>query len=113
MTKSTWDRNDLEPDRDPNTGSMIPCVLCGMSPQVGGTGFCSPECEAALEQMHSDREALDKSIQSISNLAHSIARAGRVIKMRHAGRPKLRKSKIFNPMKRYTRENPDLKWLIP
>lgn len=44
-----WDDPNLEPDRDPFTGSMIPCVVCEMSPQVGGTGCCSRECEADLE----------------------------------------------------------------
>lgn len=41
---------DLEPDRDPLTGEMIPCVWCEMRPQVGGTGYCSRECKEELEE---------------------------------------------------------------
>lgn len=43
---------DLEPDRDPETGSMIPCVVCTMSGQVGGTGVCSRACSEALREMY-------------------------------------------------------------
>lgn len=51
-TSNVWDRDDLEPDRDPETGSFVPCVWCGMSGQVGGTGVCSPECEDELMEYY-------------------------------------------------------------
>ena len=53
---SVWDRPDLEPDRDPETGEMVPCVWCGMSPQVGGTGCCSPACEAEMDGWYAATE---------------------------------------------------------
>ena len=46
----SWDDLNLEPDRDPVDGRMVPCVVCMSSPQVGGKGVCSPECEADLEE---------------------------------------------------------------
>lgn len=39
---------DLEPDIDPADGRMVPCVFCMSSPQIGGTGVCSKECEEEL-----------------------------------------------------------------
>lgn len=46
----SWDDPDLEPDRDPVDGRMVPCVSCMAAPQVGGMGVCSPKCEAGLEE---------------------------------------------------------------
>lgn len=41
----------IKPDRDPFTGSMIPCVVCTMAPQVGGTGLCATCTPEDLEEL--------------------------------------------------------------
>lgn len=45
---SDFTNENLEPDRDPIDGRMVPCVFCMSAPQVGGTGVCSSECEDGL-----------------------------------------------------------------
>lgn len=52
----SWDTSDLEPDLDPVDGRRVPCVVCMSSPQVGGMGVCSPECEADLEEWNKEDE---------------------------------------------------------
>ncbi len=38
----------LEPDCDPFADELVPCVWCGMSAQVSGSGVCSRECWVEL-----------------------------------------------------------------
>lgn len=44
----------MDDDRDPETGSLVPCVFCGMAPQRGGTGVCSDGCDEALKGAYPD-----------------------------------------------------------
>lgn len=49
MTEDHWidmAHADMEDD------STIPCVVCMMAPQRGGTGCCSQECVEALEEAY-------------------------------------------------------------
>lgn len=46
-----------EDDRDPETGQVVPCVVCGMGPQRGGTGCCSQKCIDALAEAYPQHSA--------------------------------------------------------
>lgn len=39
-------------DEDPETGAVIPCVVCAMNSQRGGTGCCSQQCLDALHEAY-------------------------------------------------------------
>lgn len=45
-----------EPDQDWNEDlgmpTMIPCVVCSIGPQYGGSGFCSVKCAEDLFEMY-------------------------------------------------------------
>lgn len=46
-TEPDWDWNE-----DLGMETMIPCVVCSMGPQCGGTGCCSVACVEALFEMY-------------------------------------------------------------
>lgn len=52
-----------EVDLDPETGSLVPCVVCGMASQRGGTGCCSEECLASLNEAYPPVSLLDRAEQ--------------------------------------------------
>lgn len=52
----------LEPDRDPLSGEMIPCVVCTMSPQIGGTGLCNQCTEEDLMEYCEWLSRLDSDV---------------------------------------------------
>lgn len=51
IPRSDWTK-PMEPcmdfDEDRMVFRAVPCVGCGMGPQMGNTGFCSQECEDDL-----------------------------------------------------------------
>ena len=58
-------------------------------------------------------ELLQSVMPAIESMGRAVHRAEVRVKMKNK-RPKLRKStKITQPLRRYTRENPDMKWLLP
>lgn len=77
----------------------------------------SPETEAAMSIMsayyNAQVELLQAVAPAIESMAIAVKRAEVRVKMKHK-RPRLRKStRITQPMRRYVRQNPDLKWLLP
>lgn len=58
-------------------------------------------------------ELLQAFIPAIESMGRAVHRAEVKVKMKHK-RPKLRRStKITQPLRRYTRENPEMRWLLP
>lgn len=59
-----------EYDRDPDTGELVPCVVCGHRPQRGGTGCCSLDCAKALHEQ-ANEDSTTRFAQQLTPVEHT------------------------------------------
>ncbi|WNO27854.1 hypothetical protein SEA_HUWBERT_105 [Microbacterium phage Huwbert] len=79
-----------------------------------GTELDSPEMTILSAWYNQQVETLTAVATAIEQMAIISHRVDVRVKFRKAGRPKLRKSlRITQPLRRYVRNNPDMKWLLP
>ncbi|AVR56974.1 hypothetical protein PBI_TRISCUIT_102 [Microbacterium phage Triscuit] len=79
-----------------------------------GTELESPEMTILSAWYNQQVEALTAVASAIEQIALISHRVDVRMKFRRAGRPKLRRStRVTQPLRRYVRNNPDMKWLLP